>query len=226
MTTIPDQLQKAAASPSSKPSSRDSMTTIPDQLQKAALERRLLSLLVRRDQDTDPAASALTVLPLWAEKEVKPGVPHERPNAWRVLVFGASTPYTTVLFAEQVEVDGEIGAFAPHPQRILAALNSGDSLLAHGVATMAEVFALAARCRIPMRFDYAKQGADKVEQRRGIVLGVRGRLLFIEDGDREGAMRGFRLDGITCLRPAEGVALPRWVEGQGYTMPGAEVPRE
>ena len=180
-----------------------------------ALARRQVRLAI---PTTDGAALyEAVILPLWHEAEHAPGVPHDRPDVWRVL------------FRDMVN-----GSPSWRPGHIRA--NDCDGLEEDGIATpadivtnnragslqRAEMLCVFARFGVRMRFAYDK-GQGVYESRHGVPLGFKsgkdGTLLVLADADRDGATRSFKLaavSGILALGP-----IPSWVPMVGWMMPPA-----
>ena len=181
-----------------------------------ALARRQVRLAI---PTTDGAALyEAVILPLWHEAEHAPGIPHDRPDVWRVL------------FRDQVPDRPEHW----RPGHIRA--NDCDALEADGIATpadivtnnragslqRAEMLCVFARFGVRMRFAYDK-GQGVFESRHGVPLGFKsgkeGTLLVLADADRDDATRSFKLgavSGILALGP-----IPSWEPMVGWMMPPA-----
>ena len=175
-----------------------------------ALARRQVRLAI---PTTDGAALyEAVILPLWHEAEHAPGVPHDRPDVWRVL------------FRDMVN-----GSPSWRPGHIRA--NDCDGLEADDVATpadivttnragslqRAEMLCVFARFGVPIRFAYDK-GQGVYESRHGTPLGFRtgkeGTLLVLADADRDGATRSFKLGAVSGILAL--AAIPTWIEGVGW----------
>ena len=179
-----------------------------------AIARRQVRLAI---PTADGAAlSEAVVLPLWHEAEHAPGVPHDRPDVWRVL-FRDTLPNGHASWrpghirADDCEFLAADGIETP-----------ADIVTSNrpGTLARAEMLCVFARFGIAIRFAYDK-GAGVMESRHGTPLGFRagkdGTLLVLADADRDGATRSFKLtnvSGILATGP-----IPSWVADVGWMMP-------
>lgn len=177
-----------------------------------ATDRRPLRVSIAPADGSRPATEAV-LFPLWHEAEHAPGVPHERPDVWRVLYRDAAGWRPGHVYADEVtvlEVDP-----IDMPADIVTSNRAGS-------LQRAEMLCVFARFGVPIRFAYDK-GAGVFESRHGMPLGFRagkdGMLLVLADADRDNATRSFKLaavSGILATGP-----IPRWEPGVGWMMPRA-----
>ena len=181
-----------------------------------ALARRQVRLAI---PTTDGAALyEAVILPLWHEAEHAPGVPHDRPDVWRVL------------FRDMVN-----GSPSWRPGHIRA--NDCDALEADGIATpadivttnrpgtlaRAEMLCVFARFGIKIRFDYTKDVGGS-ESRHATPLGFKAgtdgaaSLMVAHDHVRE-ASRTFKMRSIANIKPFG--PIPSWEPMVGWMMPAA-----
>lgn len=180
-----------------------------------ALARRQVRLAIPTIDDV--ALYEAVILPLWHEAEHAPGVPHDRPDMWRVLfcdmVNGSTTWRPGHIRANDCDALAEDDVNTPAD---IITLNRPGTL------ARAEMLCVFARFGVPIRFAYDK-GAGVFESRHGTPLGFRagkdGTLLVLADADRDGATRSFKLaavSGILATGP-----IPRWEPMVGWMMPRA-----
>ena len=182
-----------------------------------ALARRQVRLAI---PTTDVAASLYeaVILPLWHEAEHAPGVPHDRPDVWRVLFRdvlpnGHASWRPGHIRASDCDALAEDGITTPAD----IVTNNRPGTLAR-----AEMLCVFARFAVPIRFAYDK-GQGVFESRHGVPLGFKsgkeGTLLVLADADRDGATRSFKLgavSGIVAVGP-----IPSWEPMVGWMMPAA-----
>lgn len=189
------------------------------EFRRIAAARRIAHVRVSYPADGNLPASVLDApaLLLWRE-EANPAVETSR-GGWRVLlVLGAGSLEPRLVQLDWLTADATTGAdeeVAP------VSLERLDTATASARETV-EALCLAARDRVRLRMFYRKVGGGAPEWRDVTPTGIKGGTVYTEDHDREGAVRGFKLDGILRIE-AKSERVPRW-DGAMYQIPGEEVP--
>lgn len=178
-----------------------------------AIDRRQLRIAIAT---SDSAATyEAVILPLWHEAEHAPGVPHDRPDVWRVLFRDINGPVVTWR-PGHIHAD-DCALMAVSPDQVAPNIAAGNL---PGSLPRAEMLCVFARFGVRIRFAYDK-GQGVFESRHGLPLGFRagkdGMLLVLEDADRDNAKRSFKLSamsGILATGP-----IPTWEPGVGWMAP-------
>jgi len=172
-----------------------------------AIDRRQIRVTITTEDRTTEAV----IFPLWHEAEHAPGVPHERPDVWRVLfrhVGQGATWRPGHIRADECEV------VEVDPVQMPADIVTTNL---PGSLQRAEMLCVFARFGVPIRFAYDK-GQGVYESRHGTPLGFRtgkdGLLLVLADADRDGATRSFKLGAVSGILAL--AAIPTWIEGVGW----------
>lgn len=206
----------------------------PD-LRTLALNRYPVLLHVWPENEPAPIRTAW-FLPLWEEKDQKPGVPFEQ-EAWKLIEFHGGDPgcHAVVIFTASLREPAPPPELPPGrlwirpmsfeapvaPICCLHPLFPAGTPKFHESLFFVEMVALCARFSVISSFRYKKAGASAWEDRRGVLLGVKNGLIFTLDADRGGATRSFRADcmDVDSMKLSPGQALPMWGPG-GYLATG------
>lgn len=181
---------------------------------RIAADRRIAHVRVSYPAEGNLPASVSEgqALLLWKE-EADPSVEHSR-SGWRVLLLG-EVVVTRLVQLDWIEASPSGQVVDPVD---LAHLDAATALQRETV----EALCLAARDRVRLRMFYRKVGGGAPEWRDVTPTGIKGGTVYTEDHDREGAVRGFKLDGILRIE-AKSERVPRW-DGAAYALPEVEIP--
>ena len=178
-----------------------------------AIDRRQIRVTITTEDRTTEAV----IFPLWHEAEHAPGVPHERPDVWRVLfrhVGQGATWRPGHIRADECEV------VEVDPVQMPADIVTTNL---PGSLQRAEMLCVFARFGIKIRFDYTKD-VGGIESRHATPLGFKAgtdgaaSLMVAHDHVRE-ASRTFKMRSIANIKPLG--PIPSWEPMDGWMMPPA-----
>ena len=147
------------------------------------------------------------LLPLWEEQ--RPGVPD---GMWRAL-WWRNPLASTEAFLPALVPYRDVRA-ASQKLTIIPPVDLSEPIRRDRRA-LAEGLCLAVRFAVPVILNYRKADAKAPEERYCTPYGIREGHVQVNDHAKGNAIRTFHLDGVTGIRAADGVAVPRW-DGEQY----------